>query len=292
MTPARRHMATHRWWLCLLALPALMVGANTHAQTTSASRGPAPVLPQTTAAKPKAVPAPLPARAEAPPQRDIRAQLAPHRYTTLAAEMPAKINRIVVPEGGRFKAGQTLINFDCALQQSQLNKARATLSGSQKVLSANQRLFELNSIGRVELEVSNAEVQKNQAEVATMSTMLSKCSMAAPFSGRVAEQKVREQQFVQAGQALLDILDDSVLEIEFLVPSKWLAWVKAGYPFQVHIDETGKSYPAQIQRIGARVDPVSQSVKLVANITGHFPELIAGMSGKVLLQPPATQQPN
>jgi membrane fusion protein, multidrug efflux system len=276
----------HGLWFALLAC------TNAWAQTAAPVRGPAPVLPQTAAAKPKPAAASLPARVELPAQRDIRAQLAPHRYTTLAAEMPAKISRIVVPEGGRFKAGQTLISFDCALQQSQLNKARAALSGTQKVLTANQRLFELNSIGRVELEVSNAEVQKNQAEVATMSTMLSKCSMVAPFSGRVAEQKVREQQFVQAGQALLDILDDSVLEIEFLVPSKWLAWVKAGYPFQVQIDETGKSYPAQIQRIGARVDPVSQSVKLVANITGHFPELIAGMSGKVLLQPPATQQPN
>jgi RND family efflux transporter MFP subunit len=144
-------------------------------------------------------------------------------------------------------------------------------------------------VGKVELDVSEAEVQKNQAEVATMATMLSKCSIAAPFSGRVAEQKVREQQYVQPGQAILDIIDDSVLEIEFLVPSKWLAWVKPGYAFQVNIDETRKSYPAKVQRIGARVDPVSQSVKLVAAITGHFPELIAGMSGRVNLVAPAGQ---
>ena len=42
-------------------------------------------------------------------------------------------------------------------------------------------------------------------------------------------------------------------------------------------------------RIGARVDPVSQSVKVAAAIHGKFPELMAGMSGKVLLNPPEGQ---
>ena len=91
---------------------------------------------------------------------------------------------------------------------------------------------------------------------------------------------------MQPGQALLEILDDSTLELEFIVPSRWLSWVRSGSAFQVSIDETGKSYPAKVQRIGARVDPVSQSVKLTAVIDGRFNELVAGMSGKVLMAPP------
>ena len=266
-------------------LSGLFALSASHALAADPKQGPAAVLAQ--------VPATGPAPAAGGPakhsleQREIRAQLAPHRYTTLAAEIGAKINRLPVAEGGAFKAGQSLVSFDCSLQQAQLNKARATLNGADRTWGANKRLAELNSIGKVELDMSEVEVLKNQSEVAAMSTMLSKCSIAAPFSGRVAEQKVREQQYVQPGQAILDIIDDSVLEIEFLVPSKWLAWVKAGYAFQVSIDETRKSYPAKVQRIGARVDPVSQSVKLVATISGKFPELIAGMSGRVSLVAPA-----
>jgi membrane fusion protein (multidrug efflux system) len=251
-------------------------------------RGPAAVVAQVPAIAPAAPAAGGPAKPSLE-QREIRAQLAPHRYTTLAAEIGAKINRLPVQEGGAFKAGQSLVSFDCSLQQAQLNKARAVLTGAERTWGANQRLAELHSIGKVELDMSEVEVLKNKSEVATMGTMLNKCSIAAPFAGRVAEQKVREQQYVQPGQAILDIIDDSVLEIEFLVPSKWLAWVKPGYAFQVSIDETRKSYPAKVQRIGARVDPVSQSVKLVATINGKFPDLIAGMSGRVNLVAPAGQ---
>ena len=96
---------------------------------------------------------------------------------------------------------------------------------------------------------------------------------------------MREQQFVQPGQALVDILDDTSLELEFLVPSAWLRWLKPGQQLKVTIDETRKTYPARFTRIGAKVDPVSQSVKVAATIDGTFPELIAGMSGRVIAAP-------
>lgn len=220
-------------------------------------------------------------------KREIRAQLLPRRYTTLAAEIGAKIRHLPVPEGGRFRAGETLVSFDCSLQQAQLNKARAALNGAEQTWHANQRLNELHSVGKVELDVSQAEVEKARAEVASNATLIAKCAIQAPFSGRIAEQKVREQQYAQPGQSLLEILDDSSLELEFIVPSKWMVWLRPGYGFQVKIDETGRSYPAKVQRIGARVDPVSQSIKLSAVIDGKFPELVAGMSGQVNLVPPS-----
>lgn len=235
--------------------------------------------------------APAPARAGLERQA-IRAQLLPRQYTTIAAEIGAKISRLPVQESGAFKAGQQLVGFDCSLQQALLQKARAELSAAEHTDKANKRLAELNSIGQLEADLGRAALQKARAEVGAQQAMLGKCSITAPFAGRVAEQKVREQQYVQPGQPLLDIIDDSVLELEFLVPSAWLGWLRTGQAFEVEIDETGQRYPARLTRIGARVDPVSQSVKVAAAIDERFPELIAGMSGRVLLNPPAPTEPN
>lgn len=216
---------------------------------------------------------------------EMRAQLTPQRYTTLSAELGAKINRIVVKEGERFSAGQTLIEFDCALQAAQLDKARAQLAGAENSRDGNKRLAELNAVGQVELRNSEVEVMKARADVAYLQATLDKCAIAAPFDGRASEQKAREQQYVQPGQALLEIIDDSALELEFIAPSRWLVWLKPGHKFKVRIDETGKTYPVKLLRIAAKADPVSQSVKAVAIVDGRFPELIAGMSGRILLAP-------
>lgn len=227
-----------------------------------------------------AAPASLTAR-PATERQEIRAQLMPRRYTTIAAEIAAKINQLPILEGGPFRAGETLVSFDCSLQLAQYQKAEAEVDSAEQTFKSNQRLAELNSVGLLELELSRSGLAKAKAELQANKAVVDKCKVVAPFAGRVAEQKAREQQFVQLGQPLLDIIDDSVLELEFLVPSSWLSWIRVGGGFQVQIDETRKTYPARFTRLGARVDPVSQSIKVVAAINGKFPELMAGMSGRV-----------
>lgn len=219
-------------------------------------------------------------------RQEIRAQLMPRRYTTIAAEIPAKINHLPIPEGGSFKAGETLVSFDCSIQRAQFQKAEAEVDSAEQTFKSNQRLSELNSVGLLELELSRSALAKAKAELGGSKAVVEKCTVSAPFAGRIAEQKVRELQFAQLGQPLLDILDDSVLELEFLVPSAWLRWLRTGSNFQVQIDETRKTYPARFIRIGARVDPVSQSIKVAAAINGKFPELVSGMSGRVVINQP------
>jgi len=269
---APRTSSALRWLLPLFGAAALLGPADARAQAragASAGSGLSSSADQALAARLKG--------------QEIRAQLTPRRYTTLAAEVGARIQRLSVAEGGAFTEGQALVMFDCTVQQAQLDKARAEFDAAQATLKSNERLLELNSVGQLELELSRSAVGRARAEVGMHEAVLSKCTVRAPWAGRVAEQKAREQQFVQSGQPLLEILDDSTLELEVLVPSSWLVWLRAGQRVRVQIDETRKSYPARFTRIGARADPVSQSVKVTAAIEGRFPELVAGMSGR--LQP-------
>ena len=96
--------------------------------------------------------------------REIRAQLMPRRYTTLAAEIGAKVKRLPVQEGGSFRAGANLVVLDCSIQEAQHNKAKAALYAAEQTWNANKRLNEMNSVGKVELQISEAEVAKAAAE--------------------------------------------------------------------------------------------------------------------------------
>ncbi|MBV8183849.1 MAG: efflux RND transporter periplasmic adaptor subunit [Hyphomicrobiales bacterium] len=217
---------------------------------------------------------------------EIRAQLTPRQYTTLSSEMAGRIDRISTKLGEHFKKGDNLIAFDCVLQHAQVARAQAVSVQAEKTYGINQRLLALKSIGQLELDVSAAEVQKSRADLAGANAVASKCAIDAPFNGVTVEQKAREFQYASPGQPLLDILDDRSLEVELIAPSRWLNWLQPGYAFALHIDETGKNYVAKITRIGGRVDPVSQSIKVVGEITDQAPELIAGMSGRAIIDPP------
>ncbi len=232
---------------------------------------------------------PVSLRAQAPEQT-IRSQLTPRHYALISSETSGRIDRLPLREGAAFKQGDVLIAFDDVLQQAQVTRARAMLTVAERTMAANKRLLELNSIGELEFEVSKAEAVKAAAELTYSEAMLAKCRILAPFSGRIAELKVRENEFVQTGQALFEIIDAEVPELEFIAPSKWLAWLAVGQSLTVRIDETNREYAAVIERIGAKVDPVSRTVKIVATITGDHPELAAGMSGTIQLKEPTSVQ--
>ncbi len=216
-------------------------------------------------------------------RQEIRAQLRPIRYTTLSAEIGAVVQSILVKEGQRFGSGTALIKLDCGLHDAQRAKSVAELAGAKRSLEANQRLAELNAAGLMELDLAKNAVEKSEAELRISDTQLSKCQIKAPFAGIVAEQRIREQQYVQPGTPVVDVLDDSGYELEFLAPSTWLSRLRAGMVVRVHIDEVRRSAQARIVRISPRIDPVSQSIKVTANLEGPMADLKAGMSGRLQL---------
>ena len=215
--------------------------------------------------------------------QEIRAQVLAKRYTTLASEMGANVTHIYAPEGTRFSTGAALASLDCDVQEAQRQKAKAEYTAAKQSLIANQRLAELNATGMIEADMAKGAFERAEAEVKTLDAQISRCVIRAPFPGVVAEQRVRERQYVQPGQAMFDIIDDSAFEVEFLVPSTWIARLKIGSPINVAVDEIAQVYEARISRLSNKVDPASQSIKITAQIypQGKKQGLRAGMSGRV-----------
>ena len=218
--------------------------------------------------------------------REIRAQVTARVATTLSSPMAGRIHDLSIEDGDRFKKGEVLVRFDCAVQEGQHARAVALLEKNRQLQAVNERLRKLGSVSVKEMNVSTADVATAAAEVSITRAMVDRCTVTAPFAGRVAGVSVKRWQFIGEGQPMLDILDDQQLELEAIIPSRWLAWLGVGTGFQVEVDETGKLYQAKVSRLSGRVDPVSQSVKIYASITGATGDLLPGMSGRALIAPP------
>jgi len=218
--------------------------------------------------------------------RDTRVQITARTETTIGASMTGRLAHFPLRDGDRFTEGQTLARFDCGVADSALVRARATQDKKRQILETSEKLRQLGSNSALELAVASAETHEAAAEVTASQAVVARCAIVAPFSGRVAAVMAREFQHVQEGMPLLEILDDRVLELEMIVPSRWLAWFKPGARFAVAVDETGHSYKAELTRLSGKVDAVSQSIKVYGRITEAAPDLLPGMSGRALVSPP------
>ncbi|NVK01383.1 MAG: efflux RND transporter periplasmic adaptor subunit [Oceanospirillaceae bacterium] len=216
----------------------------------------------------------------------IRAQLTAERQAVLSAEMAGRISQLNLREGQAVEKGDLLAAFDCNLQQAQLKKANAQRAAAQNTLKGNRRMAELNAIGDVELQNSQLEVSKAQADIDYLKAQIDRCEIRAPFSGSIGDRLVNEQEFVQVGTPLFEILDDSSLQIEFIAPSRWISWLTPGLRFEIGVEDTEKLYNAELLYTAAKVDAMSQSIKVFARVTDPSPELKPGMSGQINLVPP------
>ncbi len=217
---------------------------------------------------------------------EVRVQITPRHATILSSEIAGKISELPFREGEAFEKGQEIASLDCDSYRARLQLTDAKVSGAERKLEAIRLLDQRKAVGRIDVDLAASEFDAAKAEQQMAAKDVSRCIVHAPFSGRIAELRVKRHQYVAAGEPLADILNERELEIELLVPSRWIAWLKAGTRFTTRIEELQRDYPAEVTRIVPRIDPVSQTVKLYGTIMGAHAELVAGMSGIAQLTAP------
>ena len=209
----------------------------------------------------------------------IGAQVTARATAVIAAPMAGQIIEFPAADGDSVKEDQVLVRFNCSQQDAMLARAKAELTKRQDLLKTQQALKALNAYSKADFTTAQNDVGVATADVAVAQTAVENCVIKAPFSGRVAATSVRNYQFVQAGAPLLDVVDDRDLELEFIVPSLWLAWLKPGAAARLRVSETQQDYDAKITRISGKVDAASQTIKIYGRIEGDTGNLLPGMSG-------------
>lgn len=207
---------------------------------------------------------------------------------SISTDLQVPIKTLNFRKGQSFKKGVTLAIFDCARFKAE----RLSLLAERKVqalsVDNNLSLFKLNAIGQFDLEISKAKLSKADADVNRLDVRLKNCIVKAPFDGQMAETVTYQYETPKIGVPFIKIIQTSKLEIDFIVPSKWLAWMKTGTKFSFRIDETGKTYEGSVLRLGASVDPVSQTIEVRGRFSGETGQLFSGMSGSANFDGPGS----
>ncbi len=183
--------------------------------------------------------------------------------------------------GERFKKGDHLIEMDCARYDAERKAAQASAHAAEIEYRTKKRLYKYQAAGKNEVDMAQAQSAEAKAHLAAQKAKSASCIFKAPFDGRVVELNVMPHEFPPSDRPMIVVINDQILQMELVVPSKWLVWLRKGSMFEVEIDETGSLGSGIVDRIGAEVDPVSQTVSLVAVFKDRPEAVLAGMSGTV-----------
>ncbi|GJL62581.1 MAG: hypothetical protein NPIRA04_12350 [Nitrospirales bacterium] len=209
----------------------------------------------------------------------IRGIIKPAVSATISSEIQARISHLPFKDGQRFRKGQILVQFDCSKYKAELHAARAEYEARLKTLENNLELLKLNAIGQLEVDISKVDIKKAIASIYMAKINITHCRIRAPFSGRVVKTLVNQYESVNPYDELFSILDDRRFEIELILPSSSLRWLKKGMPFQFTVDETQETFKARVTELGASIDPVSQTIRVTSVFLNSGKSILSGMSG-------------
>ena len=198
---------------------------------------------------------------------------------TMAADIVARVLEAPLRDGDQFKKGDLLVRFDCIALEAERDATLAAHRGHKNNYESNLKLKKYGAGSQFAIISAKSDMEKAEAEVRRLEARLRVCTIEAPFDGRIIERVVSPHETPGSNQPLIRIVDDSDLVLQLVVPSRWLAWLKPGIEFPFIADETGKTYMARLNLIGAVVDPVSQTVRLRCSFVARAADILTGMSG-------------
>ena len=197
----------------------------------------------------------------------------------IASGMSGRLTKAPYKTGQIFKRGSLLAQFDCTQETAELT----ALTQAHETLSLRyqnqEQLFQAGAAGALDVSVARSEMQQAAAERDALKARLGKCRVYAPYAGIVAEKHIAAYETPALNAPLYTIHRAGTPDISIIIPSKWLRHVDTGTRFDFTVDETGHVLSGKVSRIGAAVDPVSQTIEITGKITKPAKRALSGMSG-------------
>ena len=214
----------------------------------------------------------------------VRGLVRPLNQAAIATELQARVAAVRFREGEAFKKDDVLVAFDCERQQAELAAVRAQHREMKLALDSATYLDKKGAVGRLDVEISRAKTDKAAADVAALEARIRHCTIIAPYDGRISELLINAHETPSPGKPFISVVDETTFEIDLIVPSQWLRKLAVGARFTFSVDELGTSHTGTLVRIGAAVDPVSQSVKVIGKFDTKPERVLSGMSGSAVFE--------
>ncbi len=188
------------------------------------------------------------------------------RSVNLLPEMGGQIKRVLVSEGERVAAGQTLIELDNSVMRSSLDEVKKGLSLATTLFEKQERLWK-QGIGS-EVQYLQAKTNKESLEqrIQTVQNQLAMSRVKAPFAGTVDEMNAKEGEFAAPGMALGRLISSGKASVTADIPESYANVVGKGQKVDLFFPSINKTLEARVTQVSDYINPDNRTYKVYVNL--------------------------
>lgn len=204
---------------------------------------------------------------------------------TLSATVTETVAELNFRDGDVVEAGELLVRLADDEQQANLRAAQALRDERRNAVNRLAQLQSRNMAPRADVEDSQARLRQVEAEIQGLEARLANYRLRAPFAGRVGFRNISVGSLVTPGTALVTLDKLDVMKLDFSVPELFLAILEPGLALTARSAAfPEETFEGEVASVGSRVDPVSRSVTVRAELANPELRLRPGMLMEVVVQ--------
>jgi len=201
-----------------------------------------------------------------------------NEQVTLSASVTEIIDEIHFEDNQRVKKDTLLVKLDTREEQAQLAEEEATLKEAQEQLKRLEPLVKRGATSKSAIDERRMEVDTAKARIGAIKARIGLRHIRAPFDGIVGLRNISVGSLVQTSSVITTIDDDSVMKLDFTIPSLYLTSIKKGLKIKATSKAfNDKEFEGTISAISSRIDPISRSVTVRALIKNESRILKPGL---------------
>jgi RND family efflux transporter MFP subunit len=206
------------------------------------------------------------------------------RSVTLFPQVDGMVTEIPFAPGEPVEAGEVLLRLDSDEQRVALDRARVTLAQAQGTLKRSQTLAKSKTITAVALSEAETAAQLAEIEVRAAEIALARREVAAPFGGVTGLTDLSVGDLVSNTTAVTTLDDVATVRVAFEVPERWASLIVKDQPIVAAAQGVpGSEFPGRIVAIDNRIDEVTRTLRLEAELGNETGALKTGMAMNVTL---------
>ncbi|MBC2658220.1 HlyD family secretion protein [Pseudomonas sp. MSSRFD41] len=180
----------------------------------------------------------------------------------VAPDVSGWVRELKVADNQQVKAGELLLSIDRDRFEAALEKAQAVVQTRQQQLSlreheASRRAAlgpqaisaELRENAQINAGVARGELRQAQAEAKVAELNLARSQVRAPRDGHITNLRLAEGNYVNAGQSVMALVDDSTFYVQAYFEETKLPRIKVGDPVKVWLMSAGEALQGHVESI-------------------------------------------
>jgi len=207
---------------------------------------------------------------------------------TITSKVNETVVRVNFDSGDVVEAGQVLVDLSGRVELAELEEARVNLREAEQQYRRQGQLAEQKLIPASQLDTQRAVRDSARARLDAIRARLADRVITAPFSGVLGLRQVSPGTVLSPGDPITTLDDISIIKLDFAVPEAFLSTLLPGQKITSQsVAWPGEEFVGTVRSLDSRVDPITRSVTVRAEIDNADHKLRPGMLLTVAVSQPA-----